>query len=264
MLAGLFGVCALGVGALWWMHHALAGKPPPDIAPFAHSAATRAADEAAARRSSARLADLTSALPWAAPLGTSVADSCRTLGGRSFVGEATMWSSISCVRTSVLYVAFDGDVRTRLRQLDAALAAQGWAARDGARDMLSALDASRQSPAAPPQPGIRPATRSICLMTTYAPAAQASPAAPGATATALTASVAEYPCTPRVTTGDVQNDGPPRKSRDEGVLYLDYHPLWIQAVARTAYAHHRYLAAFSLTDRYATQSPPARSPSPAR
>jgi hypothetical protein len=241
------------------MHHALAGKPPPDIAPFAHSAATRAADEAAARRSSARLADLTSALPWAAPLGTSVADSCRTLGESTFVGETKTWSTISCVRTSVLYVAFDGDVRSRLRQLDAALAAQGWAAQDGAQATLSAQNASRQSPAAPPQPGIRPATQSTCVQQTYAPAAQR-----GRTGVVLTASVAEYPCRPTVPTGDAQAVGPPQKSSGEGVLYLDWRPLWTQTVADRAFAAHRYLAAFSLVDRYATQSPTAHPPSPAR
>lgn len=100
MLVAVGVVCVLGFGALWQIHRAL-DRTPPDVGTFAHSAATRTADAAAARRSSARLRNLTSALPWAVPLGTSVADSCWTEDQNPFFGRA-QWAPITCVRSSVL------------------------------------------------------------------------------------------------------------------------------------------------------------------
>lgn len=174
------------------------------------------------------------------------------------MGGATEWTPITCARTSVLYVAFDGDLRTRLRRLDAVLAAQGWIDRGGASDTLSR---STPSPAVPQQPDTRPPT---CLQKAYTPAPQQPATARGWTAATLVVSVAEYPCRPSVPTGDAQVVGPPEKSSGEGVLYLEWRPLWTRTVTDRAYAAHRYVAVFSLTDHYAVQSPATRSPSAAR
>jgi hypothetical protein len=48
------------------------------------------------------------------PLGTSVADSCRTQDQNPFIGRAH-WAPVSCARSTVVYVAFDGDIRARLQ-----------------------------------------------------------------------------------------------------------------------------------------------------
>jgi hypothetical protein len=117
-------VCLPALCMLWQIHRSL-DRTPPDVGAFTHSAATRTAGVDAARRSSASLTNLTSALSWAIPLGTSVADSCRTEDQNPFMGAAR-WAPINCVRSSVRYLAFDGDISTRLHQLDAVPAEQKW------------------------------------------------------------------------------------------------------------------------------------------
>ncbi|MGW1007421.1 hypothetical protein [Streptomyces sp. NPDC002520] len=67
MLVAVGVVCALVLCALWQIHRTL-DRTPPNVGAFAHSAATRTAGAAAERTSSARLTNLTSALPWAVPI----------------------------------------------------------------------------------------------------------------------------------------------------------------------------------------------------
>jgi hypothetical protein len=210
-------VCAVVLGMLWWIHRAWS-HPPPDVGAFAHSAATRAADASAARTSSARLEELASALPWAVPLGTSVADSCSTRNQNSFIGPRN-WAPISCARSSVLYVAFDGDIRVRLHQLDAVLAGRQWVGSGGSASTLTGMATwmgqagGDPSPAASQQGSTEsPGPRPICLSTTYRPASQRLMFAHGSPHVSLRAAVAERPCPPEADTGDVQIGSAPRKS----------------------------------------------------
>ncbi|MER7676990.1 hypothetical protein [Streptomyces sp. NPDC096934] len=53
-----------------------------------------------------------------------------------------------------------------------------------------------------------------------------------------------------------------KKSSIGGTVYLAWHPLVTTIVSRSAYTGHRYVAAFSLVDRYAVQSNPTASAPP--
>ncbi|WP_432104409.1 hypothetical protein [Streptomyces sp. bgisy091] len=258
-------VCVLAFGALWQIHHAL-DRTPPDVRPFAHSSAVRTADETAARTSSARLRKLTSALPWAVPLGTSVADSCQTEDENPFLGRAH-WAPINCVRRSVLYLAFDGDIRTRLHQLDTVLADQEWALRGPSPRTLTDMATWLSQAGGDPSPAAEqrgstepPGSRPICLDTAYGPATQPHDARKGGLGVGLQVAVAQSPCTPRAETGDIQFDGTPEKSTSDGTVYLDWRPLSTAAMSRRAYTAHRYVTALSLVDRYAVQSTATPSP----
>ncbi|MEW2519032.1 hypothetical protein [Actinacidiphila alni] len=238
------------VGGALWHFHRMVDRPPPDVAAFARSAATRRAGEDAAREGAARLGELRAALPWAVPVGTSVADSCRTLEEGAMFGPRN-WSPIRCTRNTVLYLAFDGDIRTRLRQLDAVLAEKKWAGTDSGRNTLTAMATWLSEAGGDPSPSAAqrgstepPGSRPICLSTGYVRAARAA----ARTEVRLQAAVAEHPCRPEASTGDVQVNGPPEKFSAEGTYYVAWHPLWTRAVSRSAYADHRYLAAFSLVD----------------
>jgi hypothetical protein len=85
----LFALCGPALLVLWQIHRAW-DRSPPDAGGFAHSDTTRTADTAAAPTSSARLADLTAALPGTVPLGTSVADSCRTHDQNPLIGARAL------------------------------------------------------------------------------------------------------------------------------------------------------------------------------
>ncbi|MEV6265227.1 hypothetical protein AB0M42_31400 [Streptomyces sp. NPDC051784] len=258
-------VCAVVIIVIWQLHRAL-DRTPPEVGPFAHSSAVRTADAAAERRSSARLTKLTSAVPWAVPLGTSVADSCSTEDRNPFMGRAN-WAPINCVRRSVLYLAFDGDIRTRLHHLDAVLAEQGWASDGSSQRTLTGMATWMSQAGGDPSPAEGrqgstepPGSRPICLSTTFAPAAQAQGIQPGGPRVRLRVAVAERPCTPRAETGDTQIDDTPQKSTSPGTVYLAWHPLSTDAVSRSAYTQHRYVAAVSLADTYAVEATATETP----
>ncbi|MFI9604469.1 hypothetical protein ACIHCX_32245 [Streptomyces sp. NPDC052043] len=257
MLVAVGVVCALVLCVLWQ----LLDRTPPNVGAFAHSAATRAADAAAARTSSARLTSLTSALPWAVPLGTSVADSCQTEDQHPFIGPAD-WAPINCVRSSVLYLAFDGDIRTHLHQLDGVLAEQAWVGSGSSPNTLTGTATWMSQAGGDPSPAASqrgstepPGSQPICLSTTYNPATQKHGIPHGGLGVRLRVAVAELPCTPSADTGDIQISGTPEKSGVDGTVYLAWHPLLTDTVSRSAYTAHRYVAAFSLVDSYAVQSP---------
>jgi hypothetical protein len=272
MLTGVVAVgvvCVLVLCVLWQIHRTW-DRTPPDVGAFAHSAATRTTGEAAARTSVARLANLTSALPWAVPLGTSVADSCQTQDQNPFFGPAN-WAPINCVRSSVLYLAFDGDIRARLHQLDAVLAGRGWVGSGSSPNTLAGMATwmsqagGDPSPTGPEQGSTAsPGSQPICLSTTYSPTSHKHAIVHGGLGVRLRAAVSELPCTPEADTGDIQIDGTPEKSAVDGTVYLAWHPLLTDTVSRDAYTTHRYVAAFSLVDSYAIQSTPTTSPSPTR
>ncbi|MBY8881418.1 hypothetical protein [Actinacidiphila acidipaludis] len=264
--AGL--VCLLVLIALWQLHRAWDRKPP-DIDAFAHAAATRTADAAAARTSSAQLAELTSALPWAAPLGTSVADSCRTENESALFGAAR-WAPVNCVRSTVVYVAFDGDLRTRVHQLDATLAARRWVGATSLENSLTAMTArigqtaGAPSPAGPQQRSTEaPTPPPLCVSAGYRPSSQNYGMAHGGLGVRLRVAVAERPCTPEADTGDIQVGGTTEKYTVDGTVYLTWHPLATLTVSRSAHVMHRYVAAFSLVDSYAVQSTTPRTAPPA-
>ncbi|MEU7967843.1 hypothetical protein AB0D09_30970 [Streptomyces sp. NPDC049097] len=249
-------VCAL---VLWQIHRTL-DRTPPNVGAFAHSAATQTADAAAARTSSARLTNLTAALPWAVPLGTSVADSCRTQDLNPFIGPAH-WAPINCARSSVLYLAFDGNIRTHLHQLDAVLAEQEWVGSGSSPNTLTRMATWMSQAGGDPSPAASqqgstdpPGSQPICLSTTYGPATQKHDVPYGGLGVRLRVAVAELPCTPRADTGDIQIGGRLEKSAVDGTVYLAWHPLLTDTVSRSAYTTHRYVAAFSLVDSYAVQS----------
>ncbi|OIJ68344.1 hypothetical protein [Streptomyces mangrovisoli] len=259
VLAAVGVVCALVLCVLWQLHRAV-DRTPPDVGAFAHSATTRTAGAAAARTSSARLTKLTSALPWAVPLGTSVADSCQTEDRNPFLGSAS-WAPINCARSTVLYLAFDGDIRTRLHQLDAVLAQQRWVGSGSSPNTLTGMATWLSQAGGDPSPAASergstepPGSRPICLSTTYGPAAQKHAVAHGGLGVGLHVAVAEPPCTPDARTGDIQTAGGPEKYAVPGTVYLTWHPLSTKTVSRCAYTAHRYVAAFSLVDGYAVQS----------
>ncbi|MFJ5262365.1 hypothetical protein ACIQAC_18050 [Streptomyces sp. NPDC088387] len=252
-------VGALVLSAFW---HIERTSDPPDVGAFAHSAATRTAGEAAARKSSTRLTNLTSALSWAVPLGTSVADSCQTEDRNPFFGPPH-WAPINCVRSSVLYLAFDGNIRTRLHQLDAVLARQEWTGSGSLPNTLTGMATWMSQAGGDPSPAASrqgstepPGSQPICLSTTYGPVTQKRVLPHGGLGVRLSVAVAELPCTPHVETGDIQTDGMPVKATRDGTAYLTWRPLSTDAVSRSAFTAHRYVAAFSLVDSYAVQPTP--------
>lgn len=264
VLVALCAALALLIGGAVWLQHSL-DLTPPDGGPFARSDATRTADKAATQRSSARLQGLTAALPWAVPLGTSVVDSCETHDQNPFIGRSD-WSPFRCTRTSVLYVAFDGDIRARLRQLDAALAEKSWKTQNPLADMARYLEQTGEDTPSPSSSEegstASPTPRPLCLSATYAPASQETALPPPGTGVRLQAAVAEHACPPFVSIGRFEPGDPPRKSTDDGTVYLAWHPLSTTAVSTKAYTTHRYVASFALSDTYAVQSSPTTSPSP--
>jgi hypothetical protein len=78
----------------------------------------------------------------------------------------------------------------------------------------------------------------------------------------LEVAVAGRPSTLLVETGDIQGSGPPERLAGDGTVYLAWHPLSTDAVSQSAYAAHRYVAAFSFVTNYATQRTPTASATP--
>lgn len=260
-------ICGVVSYGLWDLHHKLS-RTPPDIGAFADSAATRAADDGAQRTATSALGGLTSAVPWAVPLGTSVADSCETRQDNPFIGPAD-WEPISCTRTTVAYVAFDGDIRTRLHQLDSALGAQEWTGSDG-RPTLTAAATWLSEVGGDPSPNAAqrgstepPGSEQIALSVTYLHGEAGHRPFSKVGTPRLEVAVAGRPIILQVETGDLQGEGPPKRRSGDDTVYRAWHPLSTDAVSRSAYAAHHYVAAFSFTDRYAVQQPrPAVSPTP--
>ncbi|MFI0898095.1 hypothetical protein [Streptomyces sp. NPDC020983] len=259
--------CAVGVvmllllGGMWYIHEQLKPPAPPDVAAFAHSAAARTAEAGAARAASADLAALTSAVPWAEPVGTSVSDVCRSVVSSAMFGSRARWSSTGCTRSTVAYVAFDGDIGSRLRSLDAVLGAQGWTG-EGAPPATLARAAAGDPAAPAPSPGgassspgaPSPGWGRVSVLYTARPSA----AIGDDTSPYLRVSVAGAPYDPQAITGDQQSAGsPPRRDTDQATVYVSWQPLSTHAVAQSAFAAHRYVAAFSLVAHYLVDSPPA-------
>lgn len=148
-------VLAGAVGLAVWVYLSLRPEPQPDVGKAAHSATARAADRALTVQLDGQIDRLRAALPWAAYLGTTVADVCTTDSTTTaFTFTRQRWLPVTCTRTTTMYEAFDGDFLERLGQLDAALTAAQWRAdwkgypsyprpRPG---LVAAYDYSRPSP----------------------------------------------------------------------------------------------------------------------
>ncbi|WP_194916804.1 hypothetical protein [Catenulispora rubra] len=99
----------------------------PDVVKAAQSATARSADQAVSAQVDSRVGQVRAALPWAAYLGTTVADVCQTVHTPSgSFGARSTWSPVTCTRTDTVYEAFDGDLQQRLAQLDGVLGGAGW------------------------------------------------------------------------------------------------------------------------------------------
>lgn len=232
-------VCVLLFCVLWDISRKMQPVPPPDVAAFAHSAAARTARAGATLRSDADLAALASALPWAEPLGTSVSDLCASVENSAMYGRHS-WERITCVRSAVAYVAFDGDIGTRLRALDTTLAAQGW---EG--ETLTGAAGPREG-TAPPAPPTSPALgQGPVTVVRHRPLTYADQSAD---VPHLRVSVAGAPDGPRVDTDGFPYGG------NRVVVHISRQSLSPSTVARTGFAAHRYVAAFSLVARYIVQS----------
>ncbi|MFI9786617.1 hypothetical protein ACIHEI_24415 [Kitasatospora sp. NPDC051984] len=95
-----------------------------------------------------QLAQLRTALPWATHLGTTVADICETYPANTGFTRRT-WTPVMCTRTGTAYLAFDGDFREHLAQLDTALADEGWKPTNNAGDqpgLVADLDYTHRPP----------------------------------------------------------------------------------------------------------------------
>ncbi|WP_194925352.1 hypothetical protein [Catenulispora pinisilvae] len=130
----LAGVVVAGfVGDVAWYFHTLGPGSQPDVLKAARSAPTQAADQAVTAQVDDKIGQLRAALPWAAYLGTAVADVCSTdVPPIAFVGVKESWVPVTCTRTDTVYEAFDGDFRQHLVHLDGALAKAGWVSQDTA------------------------------------------------------------------------------------------------------------------------------------
>ncbi|WP_406202322.1 hypothetical protein OH807_23845 [Kitasatospora sp. NBC_01560] len=247
------------VGVAAWQWHDLTTVPHgPDAQALARSAETREARDRAVAFGAEQTARLRAAAPWAEVLGDSVADRCHAEARSGSFGGKPAWSPVLCVRTTVLYAAFDGEIEPRLADLDGALAGLGWKARSDGRSLVQRLqrmhspgaDATAEQTA---EALARPNTVSV----DHVPG-------DGRKSTALTVGVADRTGVPPVS-GSWDNrpslSGPDAKpyldEESERVVYLDWRRADIEAIKAKAYAGHRYLLAIGLTQTYATGCPGA-------
>ncbi|MFI1096910.1 hypothetical protein [Streptomyces sp. NPDC020917] len=275
---------------IWGLHRALQ-PAAPDLAAVADSPSVRAADGAAARAMAQQLAQLRTATPWAVPLGTSVVDVCHAEGRSAFTFSLQRSGSVGCTRATALYLAFDGDLPVRLRQLDAAVAALPWRPStrpDGRTGGLAALLADRReesggtpdppapassAPAGPPPSTAAPAAPIALDLDCYpvrpavtAPAPGASPTASAAGTTppalrtgTLHVSVASRPLVPQGgpwdrapwTVRDGAQHRPFGNDGSERAHYYAWQPLSARSLAATGYRTRPYLVAFVLSEGYA-------------
>jgi hypothetical protein len=280
-------VVVVGGLTLWSLHRTL-DPGPPDLAGVADAPSTRAADRALEAATAQQLARVRSATPWAQPLGTSVVDVCHAVRSSAFVFGRPA-TAAGCVRATTLYLAFDGDLPARLRQLDAVVAALPWQ-RDGGgsdRGLAAELAARRAAATGGTPPPTVPAGASpsgpapadaLVLSLGYRPvppAAAASPAtstaregsaAPGTggappalRSATLTVSVGTAPLAPRGGPWDsapwaARDGASPRPYADGGserAHYYAWRPLSAATLAAAAYRTHRHMVAFTLSEDYA-------------
>jgi hypothetical protein len=258
-------VCAaLGGCVLWSMQRS--GHPaPPDVKALADSPAAREADRAATASTTRQIARLRKATPWATYLDTSVTDLCQSRIQSAALTFHPHWSPVSCLRYTVVYAAFDGDIQRHLRQLDTAVGALPWQPTDPPGSppggLVAELAYLRQPPdGADPSPSTEAADGPANLSVRYARRGAPDAPAPAKGAPSLTVSVAQSPTPPQAggwdddgATGNGRSKRPYGNDDMNRSVYVTWHPLSSAAVAASAYTAHEFTMAVALSSPYFAQ-----------
>ncbi|MFD8596223.1 hypothetical protein ACFV1L_14615 [Kitasatospora sp. NPDC059646] len=254
----------LGLAVCFWA--AVRPEPQPDVEKAARSPAARAADRTATAESDRQLDRLKAALPWASPLGTTVADVCTTSAVNHMGFARQRWNPVTCTRTSTAYLAFDGDFRQHLVLLDTALAGAGWRTDDRLPlrtpeppGLAAAFDYGHQPPGdataaqiaeAAARPDVATVRYTLPNGTGYAPppGADVAPAGPGATV-----EVVRAPHLPALDDGTSAHDLTLKYPTVRTSWFVDWQPC-SRAELAAAYPAHSAVVAVSLRFPYhATQ-----------
>ncbi|MFJ6620967.1 hypothetical protein ACIQOW_25745 [Kitasatospora sp. NPDC091335] len=249
VLTVVLGVAVVGAGSLGWRSYLATAIPAaPDVPGLAQAPETGEARRAAAQRMDGRIDRLPELLPWAQALGRSTVDVCRT-DYRSDMWSGGRWLPTACERTVNVYLAFDdGDVRSRLAEVDRYLGAEGWQNHQSWQGLVAA-DEDAHRPPADPAPGEveAAAARPITPSVTLTPSAEAEAGAE------LAVSVAPAPDPELLRSGEdswYERHGSRRYRNDEGqrAEYLTWEPLRPSEVTRPA--EGRYVLLLGFTTRY--------------
>ncbi|MER5862896.1 hypothetical protein [Kitasatospora sp. NPDC002040] len=240
-----------GLGWTGWRIHSRLHPEPPDVAAVAGAAPTLTAHQQAAAFSDLLAAQLRAATPWAAFQDSSVADLCRTVLVAPRRSAAPQWSPVGCSRTTVVYVAFDGDLEQRLADLDRTMVGLRWTPgpSDGSdpgaglvrqlhRDGPNSVAVHHHPTGAPPDD---PAAAVLTVAVADRPAAGSGlPLVPGS-----------WDDWHGVGDADGRPD-PGRPNRSDRAVVLDWRRVDGIELSARAHARHRYLAAFGLSQVYTT------------
>ncbi|SEN75195.1 hypothetical protein [Actinacidiphila rubida] len=279
VVAALLVLFALVAGGILWSWHRAMNPPGPDIEAVAGEPGVRAADLAVTRTMDGQLDRLRAATPWAQPLGTSVTDFCSATLESAFMSVSRHWTPAGCVRETALYVAFDGDLPARLRQLDTAVGGLPWqptgspaGSSSPLRGLYFTLSAQSGQGTGTPATPVPPEPVALTVPFSPRPPESATPGtgpgpettpgtAPGAAPDpaaprlrSLLVSVTSSPALPEGGTWDgvwaqdyAPSDRPYGRDGRSRAVYRVWHPLSTEALAAAGYAHHRYLATFVLS-----------------
>ncbi|MFE2413899.1 hypothetical protein ACFXDE_36770 [Kitasatospora sp. NPDC059408] len=255
-------VLAGAVGLAVWVYLSLRPEPQPDVGKAARSATARAADRALTVQLDGQIDRLRAALPWAAYLGTTVADVCTTDSTTTaFTFTRQRWLPVTCTRTTTMYEAFDGDFLERLGQLDAALTAAQWRAdwrgypsyprpRPG---LVAAYDYSRPSPTsgAPdgaPLPGSASVRYDVPITSDFVPPADSMTRGKPSGSV----EVVQGPHLPNLDDGTSAHDTALKYPTVKTHHYVDWQQYSHARLAADAYPAHGAVLAVSITGSYNT------------
>ncbi len=263
---GVFGVLA---GWFGWSLHQAAHPTPPDVGAFARAAATREADRAVTTMTDSQINAFREATPWAAYVGESTVDVCQSQIRSAFVTFHPLWSPVSCARSTTLYLAFDGSLQQRLKQLDEVTQQSlRWQAPSSngagpAEGLAATLAYERRPPdGAEPSQSAAASARPADISVRYSlPTGSRTSGVSGPTV-----SVAQKPAELQTDFwgGFAGLDGtakqPYGNDADDRSVYLTWKPVPPKALAGTAYTSHGFLLSVSFTSSYATQQPARPAP----
>ncbi|MEV7025626.1 hypothetical protein [Kitasatospora sp. NPDC093558] len=223
---------------------------PPDVEAMANASSTRSAGREAAERMNGQIAQLRAKAPWAEQLGTSVLDRCESELRVAVAFASGSWELASCERTTSVYVAFDGDLRERLAELDGSIDAQGWKSRAEPRSAgLVAADRYLHQPpvGAKPEESASAEARPTLVWVEYALPGE------GPTSTELSVGVTQAPAMPpgeddRPNQYDDHGRRPYANDDTHREVVFTVEPLRAkELVQKTA---HKYVALFKFHTRY--------------